>query len=306
LAHQEEVGDMHRMILGLAMGLALAAGAQAQQIVPAPRMSQAEGVQLFEAGGFTVGNGSAINVCGTASLPKFVFMDLNGDGALEAAAVDKNPSCYGGDGLWFTLLAKGKDGRWRAIARDSGALGFETSRTNGWLDLRVTADCVRNWKYAGDGYQRPAACSPASFAKTEASTGVTAADRAAAMRAAGFVSQGGRWLGGEGHCEAVIEPSDIRDLNGDGRSEIVVTESGSFCYGHTGQGFYIMERAENGWRTLFQSQGIPEFLPTKGAGGWPDIVLGGPGFCFPVVRFNGKTYAVHRQKEEQPGACARR
>ena len=174
------------------------------------------------------------------------------------------------------------------------------------LDLRVTADCVRNWKYAGDGYQRPAACSPASFAKTEASSGVTAADRTAAMRAAGFVSQGGRWLGGEGNCEAVIEPSDVRDLNGDGRSEMVITESGSFCYGHTGQGFYIMERAGSDWRTLFQSQGIPEFLPTKGAGGWPDIVLGGPGFCFPVVRYNGKTYAVHRQKEEQPGACARR
>ena len=297
---------MRRTMLGFALGLALTAGAQAQAVVPPPQMSQVEGVQLFEAGGFKVAGGKAINVCGTASQPKFAFMDLNGDGALEAAAVDKNPSCYGGDGLWFTLLAKGKDGRWRAIARDSGTLGFETSRTNGWLDLRVTADCVRNWKYAGDGYQRPAACSPASFAKTEASSGVTVADRTAAMRAAGFVSQGGRWLGGEGACEAVIEPSDIRDLNGDGRSEMVITESGSFCYGHTGQGFYIMERAASGWRTLFQSQGIPEFLPTKGAGGWPDIVLGGPGFCFPVVRYNGKTYAVHRQKEEQPGACARR
>ena len=297
---------MRRTMLGFALGLALTAGAQAQAVVPPPKMSQVEGVQLFEAGGFKVSGGKAINVCGTASQPKFAFMDLNGDGALEAAAVDKNPSCYGGDGLWFTLLAKGKDGRWRAIARDSGTLGFETSRTNGWLDLRVTADCVRNWKYAGDGYQRPAACSPASFAKTEASSGVTVADRTAAMRAAGFVSQGGRWLGGEGACEAVIEPSDIRDLNGDGRSEMVITESGSFCYGHTGQGFYIMERAGSDWRTLFQSQGIPEFLPTKGAGGWPDIVLGGPGFCFPVVRYNGKTYAVHRQKEEQPGACARR
>ena len=297
---------MRRTMLGFALGLALTAGAQAQAVVPPPKMSQVEGVQLFEAGGFKVAGGKAINVCGTASQPKFAFMDLNGDGALEAAAVDKNPSCYGGDGLWFTLLAKGKDGRWRAIARDNGALGFETSRTNGWLDLRVTADCVRNWKYAGDGYQRPAACSPASFAKTEASSGVTVADRTAAMRAAGFVSQGGRWLGGEGACEAVIEPSDIRDLNGDGRLEMVITESGSFCYGHTGQGFYIMERAGSGWRTLFQSQGIPEFLPTKGAGGWPDIVLGGPGFCFPVVRYNGKTYAVHRQKEEQPGACARR
>ncbi|WP_200937157.1 MULTISPECIES: hypothetical protein [unclassified Phenylobacterium] len=144
-------------------------------------------------------------------------------------------------------------------------------------------------------------------AKAPALASVPAADRTAALRAAGFVSQGGRWLGGEGNCEAVIEASDIRDLNGDGRPEVIVTETGTFCYGNTGQGFYIMERtAAGGWRTLFQSQGIPEFLPTKGVGGWPDIVLGGPGFCFPVVRFNGKTYVNHRQQEEQPGACARR
>ena len=297
---------MHRTILGLAAALFLTAGAQAQQIAPPPKMSQAEGVQLFEAGGFKVGSGGAINVCGTVSQPKFVFVDLNGDGALESAVVDKNPSCYGGDGLWFTVLAKGKDGRWQGIARDSGALGFETSRTNGWLDLRVTGDCVRIWKHAGDGYRRPAACAPASLDKATAATGVTAADRTAAMRAAGFVSKGGRWLGGEGHCEAAIEPSDIRDLNGDGRQEIIITESGTFCYGNTGQGFYIMERADGGWRTLFQSAGIPEFLATKGVGGWPDIVLGGPGFCFPVVRFNGKTYDNHRQKELEPGACGRR
>ena len=98
----------------------------------------------------------------------------------------------------------------------------------------------------------------------------------------------------------------VADLNGDGKPEIMVTESGTFCYGNTGQGFYVMEQTGGGWRTLFQSQGVPEFLPTKGAGGWPDIVLGGPGFCFPVVRFNGKAYANHRQKEEQPGACALR
>lgn len=279
----------------------------AQQVVPAPKMPQAEGVQLFEAGGFKIAGGKAVNVCGGVSQPKFAFMDLNGDGAPEAVVIDKNPACYGEPGFWFTILAKGRDGRWRGIGRDSGVLAFETSRSNGWLDARVTSDCMRIWKYAGDGYRRPASCTEASFAKAQSATGVTAADRTAAMRAAGFVSRGGKWLNGDGECEAAVEPSDIRDLNGDGRQEIVVTETGTFCYGNTGQGFYIMERtAADGWRTLFQSPGIPEFLPTKGAGGWPDIVIGGPGFCFPVVRYNGKTYVHHRQKEEQPGACARR
>jgi hypothetical protein len=40
--------------------------------------------------------------------------------------------------------------------------------------------------------------------------------------------------------------------------------------------------------------GIPEFLKTKGADGWPDISVGGPGFCFPVERWNGREYKFQR------------
>ena len=295
-----------RLVLPIAAAWAIAATALAQAVVPSPKMSQAESLQLFEAGGFKIGQGTAINLCGGASKPKFVFSDLNGDGALEAIVVDKNPACYGGDGLWFTILAKGRDGRWQGIARDTGTLGFETSRTNGWLDVRVTSDCERIWKHAGDGYRRPAACTPRSFAKAEAA-GTPAADRAAAMRAAGFVSKGGQWFGGDGNCEAAVEPQNIKDFNGDGRTDIVISESGTFCYGNTGQGFYVMEKGAAGqWRTVFQSPGIPEFQASTGVGGWPDIEIGGPGFCFPVVRYDGKTYVNHRQVEHQPGACARR
>jgi hypothetical protein len=177
---------MRRTSLGALMAFAAATAALAQVLVTPPKISQAEGLQLFEAGGFKVEQGNAINVCGSVSEPRFVFMDLNDDGALEAVALDKNPSCYGGDGLWFTVLAKGGDGRWRAIMRDSGKLGFETSRSGGWPDARVTNDCVRIWKYAGDGYQRPASCAEQSFAKAS-DAGVTAADRTAA-HASGQVS----------------------------------------------------------------------------------------------------------------------
>jgi hypothetical protein len=45
-----------------------------------------------------------------------------------------------------------------------------------------------------------------------------------------------------------------------------------------------------------QSQGMAEFLKTKGAEGWPDISVGGPGFCFPVMRWNGKAYVVNRNE----------
>ncbi|MBI5861825.1 MAG: hypothetical protein HZB64_06575 [Rhodocyclales bacterium] len=32
--------------------------------------------------------------------------------------------------------------------------------------------------------------------------------------------------------------------------------------------------------------------------GWPNISVGGPGFCFPVGRWNGKKYKLHRFEYE--------
>ena len=43
---------------------------------------------------------------------------------------------------------------------------------------------------------------------------------------------------------------------------------------------------------------IPEFLETTGKDGWPDISVGGPGFCFPVERWNGSEYVLHRHEYE--------
>src|SRR3546814_10309317 len=60
----------------------------------------------------------------------------------------------------------------------------------------------------------------------------------------------------------------------------------------------LSKQPNGGWRMMDGGQGIPEFLATKGAGGWPDISIGGPGFCFPVVRWNGKEYAIHRHQYE--------
>ena len=152
-----------------------------------------------------------------------------------------------------------------------------------------------------------AAAAASLLAAGAASAQVTAADRTAAFKAAGLSPKGGKWLGGDGNCEAAIDPKDVLDLNGDGKPEIVITENGVFCYGNTGQGFYLMEKTPAGaWRVLHSSPGIPEFQKTKGAGGWPDIEIGGPGFCFPVERFNGKAYVFNRNNEYQKGACARR
>lgn len=129
---------------------------------------------------------------------------------------------------------------------------------------------------------------------------LTEADRAAIFKAAGAVQRKGKWV----ICADDPDPSGavietVRDLNGDGRPEAVVTEGGTYCYGMAGTGFQLLSQQGNGsWRVMTGSNGIPEFLKSRGAGGWPDISVGGPGFCFPVERWNGKQYALHRFEYE--------
>lgn len=130
------------------------------------------------------------------------------------------------------------------------------------------------------------------------------ADLAAAMRAAGMMQANGRW--GTTDCRAMesasyapAEVQDARDLNGDGRPEALIVEGSAICYGMAGQAFWLMTKGADGrWTQVTQGIGVPSFLATKGTGGWPDIEIGGPGFCFPVVRWNGRAYTLNRQQYE--------
>ena len=131
------------------------------------------------------------------------------------------------------------------------------------------------------------------------------ADQAAAFKAAGFTQKGRQWQA----CEdptATYTPGAIetvRDLNGDGRPEAVITEGGSFCHGNTGTGYTVVSKQANGsWKRITGNTGVASFLKTKGVGGWPDIEVGGPGFCFPVERWNGKQYVLNR-RQYQGKAC---
>ena len=127
------------------------------------------------------------------------------------------------------------------------------------------------------------------------------ADREAAFRAAGFPAVGGKHPACDKSQEAQIE---IRDLNGDGRADAVVSDFGDYCYGATEQGFVIVTKEASGaWRKFYSSPGIATFQTTRGAGGWPDVEVGGPGFCHPVARWNGSDYVTVRMHAEQPGAC---
>lgn len=123
------------------------------------------------------------------------------------------------------------------------------------------------------------------------------AETSAIFTAAGFVRRGAVWK--SGNCDGAESESyspgnieEYRDINGDGRPDAVVTEGGAICYGMTGTHFWLLSKQANGsWKLMLHETAMPSFLGAKGAAGWPDIELGGPGFCFPVRRWNGKAYA---------------
>ena len=132
-------------------------------------------------------------------------------------------------------------------------------------------------------------------------TKLSPADEAAAFKAAGFSLKGKKWQACDDptptYTPGAIE--DVRDFNGDGQPEAVITEGGTYCYGNTGAGYSLVSKQANGsWKLNAKGTGMLTVLTTKGVDGWPDIEIGGPGFCFPVQRWNGREYVLQRQQYE--------
>ena len=129
---------------------------------------------------------------------------------------------------------------------------------------------------------------------------LSAQEQAAAFTAAGAAQTQGMWT----MCADDPNPTGarietVRDVNGDGLPDAVIAQDGTFCYGFTGIGYAIVSKQPSGtWRLMSQGAGIPSFLAARGAQGWPDLQVGGPGFCFPVRRWDGKHYALNRHEYE--------
>ena len=120
--------------------------------------------------------------------------------------------------------------------------------------------------------------------------------KAAAYRAAGFSLQGGKYKRCDDPGTASYEPGAIQalDLNGDGLPEAVITEGGTYCFGNTGTGFVLVTKTASGvWKVLADTEGVFTPMDTRNMG-WPDIMIGGPGFEFPVWRYNGQVYVFNR------------
>jgi hypothetical protein len=279
-------------------------------------MTRAEAAQLYAAAGYSIQKERPVNRCGKPAKPRVTFVDISGDRRPEALFIDADAECFAPSGRYFAVLAK-EGGSWRSIISGEGTIQALSSRTGGWLDMRVSGSgCDRNHRYDGRAYKPATRCAgeaaavpaptasparpvPASPALSAAPATLQAVDEEAAFKAAGFTKRGGKWRSGcddpgtASYSAGSIE--QVTDLNGDGLPEAVLAEGGTYCYGDVGHGFWLVSKlAKGGWKLMTNGTGVPEFLGTKGAGGWPDVSTGGPGFCFPVARWNGREYKLQR------------
>jgi hypothetical protein len=89
--------------------------------------------------------------------------------------------------------------------------------------------------------------------------------------------------------------AEVIDLNRDGRPEVFVSIQGTCLGGATGVHMNLYIKNPKGqWKPQFGFPGVYKVLTTRSKG-YPDIEIGGPGFCFPVWRWNGALYAIYKK-----------
>jgi hypothetical protein len=91
---------------------------------------------------------------------------------------------------------------------------------------------------------------------------------------------------------ATVMPTD---MNKDGNEEIFVLFGNGFTSGNTGSSITVyIKNATGVYGPQLGFPGVaPDVLTTSNLG-YPDLLVGGPGFDFPVFRWNGKAYNNHR------------
>lgn len=85
------------------------------------------------------------------------------------------------------------------------------------------------------------------------------------------------------------QATESKDINGDGIDEIILTETGttgaSICFGMVGQQMSLLvSDGAGGWRTALSVPAAGLDFLKRADNAWPDVEIGGPGFCFPIWR----------------------
>src|SRR4030095_15498920 len=77
-----------------------------------------------------------------------------------------------------------------------------------------------------------------------ASSKLSPADETAAFKAAGYTLKGKQWRACNDPTPSYTPGAvqEVRDVNGDGRPEAVITEGSAFCHGNTGVGYSLVSK----------------------------------------------------------------
>lgn len=133
-----------------------------------------------------------------------------------------------------------------------------------------------------------------SFAFGASASSVSAADTRVIYKAVGLTERAGKLFNA---CGEIVQPElEAVDLNSDGQPEVFVTVPGSCQGGAAGAELSLLIKSGKGhWKVnLGFPAGGYKLLTTRNMG-FPDIEIGGPGFCFPVWRWNGSQYAIFKR-----------
>ena len=105
-------------------------------------------------------------------------------------------------------------------------------------------------------------------------------------------------------CGSIYSQVEETDLNGDGVVEVFVLAGNSCTSGMAGSSIVLFVKdveGRYGPHLGFPAGGWTR-LETSNAG-FPDIAIGGPGFCEAVWRWDGATYQHDHNRETAPGGC---
>jgi hypothetical protein len=88
----------------------------------------------------------------------------------------------------------------------------------------------------------------------------------------------------DSECKQASYPSvTLRDLNQDGRTEVIVIEGNSCAYGMMGKLTHILASDSQGrWRTVISADGDEVHVRPAKPGAWPEIMPAVRGFCYPI------------------------
>lgn len=135
--------------------------------------------------------------------------------------------------------------------------------------------------------------------------GLSSAEQGTIFRSLGLVldSTGRGFVDATCGQPAAAEVS-FSDWNHDGKTEVLVVFGNDCTSGHAERSVVLFIRDSTGKYAMNLSfpGAAADSLPT-GNLGYPDLLIGGPGFCFPVWRWNGTEYEGLRLEPQSPGGC---